>query len=758
LLFALLTATAAAFETFVIEDIRVEGLRRISAGTVFNYLPIKVGETMTQNKSADAIRALYKTGFFNDVRLERDGNVLVVFVNERPSIDSIVITGNKDLETEELLASLKQVGFAEGRVFDRAMLDRVELELKRLYFSQGKYAVKVSTSVSPLERNRVAVNIEISEGAVARIHEINIVGNNVFDDDDLLDELELSSPTMISFITGSDKYSRQKLAADLERIRSYYQNRGYVNFNVDSTQVSITPDKQDVYITINITEGEQFIVREVKLAGELVVPKEQIFEKIQIRPGDVFSRGESTRTNNSISQMLGNEGYAFANVNVIPDIDKEKKQVDLTFYIDPGKRVYVRRISFTGNTKTRDEVLRREMRQMEGAWASTEKIELSKARLKRLGYFEDVTLETKAVPGTTDQVDVNANVIETPSGNLLAGVGYSRDEGVVVNASVTQRNFLGTGKDVGISFNTSTTNTVYGFSYTNPYYTIDGVSRGFNIRYSKVDAEEADIGSYVTDIITAGMNYGIPITEFDRAFVNFHFDNRTIKDSCNAAFPQTPIEYCNWLTDNGREFNTFNISASLSHDTRNSAVFADRGSYQRLSGDLAVGDVQFYKLEYQHIHYIPLTSDLTLQLKGEIAYGESFGETTKLPFFENYLGGGVRSVRGFAANTIGPKSTGPDTGRPIGGNFKAVGNVDLIFPMPLIKDKKAWRLSTFFDVGNVCDFDSEGCGGSFRYSVGAGVTWISPFGALTGLVAAPFNAEKDDTTENFQFTFGSPSF
>jgi outer membrane protein insertion porin family len=738
---------AWAVDNFVIEDIRVEGLQRISAGTVFNYLPVKVGDTLTDEKSADAIRSLFKTGFFKDVRLEREGNVLVVFVTERPSVSSIDIVGNKDLDSEELLQGLKQIGLAEGRVFDRSLLDKVEQELQRIYFSQGKYAVKIDTTVTPLERNRVGILIDISEGTVARIHQINIVGNEIFEDDDLLDEFELSTPTMFSFITGVDKYSKQKLSADLERLRSFYLDRGYLGFKIDSTQVSITPDKKDVYITINITEGEKYTVSEVKLAGEMVVPEQDLIDLVNIRSGDTFSRKESTSTSEKITKRLGKEGYTFANVNPIPDVNEKDKTVALTFFVDPGKRVYVRRINFTGNTKTKDEVLRREMRQLEGGWASTQKIEQSQLRLRKLGYFQDVTVETVPVSGVADQVDVNFNVTEKASGNLLAGLGYSQSQGVIFSAEVTQENFLGTGQRISLGLNTSDVNTLYSFRFDEPYYTLDGVSRFFDFRYRKVQADEANIADFSSDVLTGGIGFGIPITEYDRFSTSIYLENTKIHTS-----DRTPQEYLDFLADNGDQNTVLKLNGGFSHNTLNRAVFADRGSLQSLNGTLVFGDLQYYRLEYKHLSYLPLAKDFTLQFKGELGYGDAMSGTTELPFYENFLAGGPNSVRGYQDNTLGPKDS---QGDPLGGNFKVTGNIDFIFPMPLLKDKNSFRPTLFFDFGNVYDSDdTSNDSDTIRYSGGVSLTWLSPFGVLTGSLAHPFNPQDDDDTENFQFTFG----
>ncbi|MCL5669536.1 MAG: outer membrane protein assembly factor BamA [Gammaproteobacteria bacterium] len=744
-------STAWALEPFVVKDIRVEGLQRIAAGTVFNYLPVKVGDTLDEARSQEAIRALFKTGFFKDVRLERDGEVLVVIVDERPAIASIKFFGNKDIDTETLTKALKGQGLAEGEVFDRSLLDKVEQELKRQYFSRGKYAVQVTTTATPLERNRMAVTIDVSEGRAARIKEINIVGNQAFPDEDLLDEFQLSTPTLISFYTDSDQYSKQKLSADLETLRSFYLDRGYIAFNIDSTQVSITPDKQDIYITINVTEGDVFTVKETKIAGETVVPSDDLAKLIEVEKGGVFSRKAATESSARITERLGEEGYAFANVNIVPDIAQAEKQVTLTFFVDPGKRVYVRRINFAGNTKTRDEVLRREMRQVEGGWISTEKIKRSRARLEKLGYFAEVNVETPAVPGTTDQVDANFTVVEKPSGNLLAGLGFSQSQGIIFNTSVSQDNFLGSGKRVNLAFNNSTVNTTYSFGYTNPYYTLDGVSRGFSLFSRKTDAAEANIAQYTTDTLGGFVNFGIPINEFDSVQLGLGYENIDVKTGT-----ETPVEFSNFLAANDTSFDTIKLSAGWAHDTRNRAAFATEGVLQNFSAELGVpgGNLQYYKASYRHQWLHPLGTRWGIMLNGDAGYGDSYGDTTELPFFENLYGGGPRSVRGFKENSLGPRSA--STGRALGGNMRLVGNAELIFPTPFVRDSKSVRLSGFVDAGGVFSnqtgYDSDG----FRYSTGVSGQWLSPLGALTVSIAVPLNDKATDETQVFQFTFGAP--
>jgi outer membrane protein insertion porin family len=745
----LLCARVAAFEPFVVQDIRVEGLQRISAGTVFNYLPIKLGQTVDTEDSIAAVSALFSTGFFNDVSLERDGDVLVVYVKERAAISSIEIEGNEDLDTDELLDGLKQIGLAEGRVFDRSLLDKVEQELQRQYFSRGKYAVRIKTTVTPLERNRVGILIDISEGQVARIKQINIIGNHTFSDKELLDEFSLTTPTFLSAITKSDQYSKQALSADLETLRTYYLDRGYLKFHINSTQVSITPDKKDIYITINITEGEQYKIRVVKLSGDLVVPAEEIFPLIDINPGDVFSRKQVTESVDKISSLLGNQGYAFANVNTVPDMDDETHEVSLGFFVDPGKRVYVRRINVSGNVSTRDEVLRREMRQMEGGWYSAEKVERSRTRLDRLGYFEDVNVETPTVPGTTDQLDVNYSVTETSSGSISAGLGYSQSSGLLFNASVQQDNFLGSGKRVSFTFDNSSVNTVYSFNYVNPFWTIDGVSRGFGAFYRKTDANEANLANYSTDTRGLNVNFGIPVNEYDTIRFSAGYQGMDLKTTNYSS-----LEVTDFVDQHGDSFDDLIMTASWRHDTRNKILFADTGGMQSISLETTSpgSGLEYYKLDYEQQRFLPLTRELTLGLKGRLGYGDGYGDYDQLPFFENFFAGGVRSVRGFEDNTLGPVDSDGD---PIGGAFLVVFNAEVYFPVPFADDAKGVRLSTFLDVGNVYEDYSNFDAGDLRYSVGLAGLWLSPLGPISVSLGFPLNEKSGDKVQNFQFTVGT---
>lgn len=744
-----LSAQATAQDSFVVDEIRIEGLQRISAGTIFNYLPIKIGDSVDSSRTAEAIRALFRTGFFRDVTIEREGNTLVVFITERPSISSIEFSGNKTIDTEDLMSSLRDVGFAEGRVFNRSIFDSVEQELRRSYFSQGRYAVKITSTVTPLERNRVAVNFDISEGRVAKIKQINIVGNDSFDDDELVDLFSLTTPTMFSFFTKSDQYSKQKLAADLEMLRSFYLDRGYINFNIDSTQVSLTPDKHDVYITVNVTEGELFSVGEVKLAGDLIIPQEELFKLVKIHSGDVFSRKQVTETSAEISDRLGEEGYAFANINAVPEIDDEQKLVELTFFVDPGKRVYVRRINFKGNTKTQDEVLRREMRQAEGGWISTPAIKRSKERLERLTFFEEVNLETPAVPGTTDQVDVDVTVKELPAGNLVVGAGFSQTQGVVLSTGVTQENFLGTGNRASFNFNNSEINRNFGLGWFNPYWTDDGISRELDAHFRKTSARDANLADYNLDQLGGGAVFGIPISETDTINFGLLFENTEF-----SAGPEASAEVLAFRDSSGGDFNTVSLTAAWANDSRDSHLLPTRGTFSRLTAEVAVPglDLTYYKLTARHQRFFPLFRDFIFAVDGEIGFGDGFGDTEDLPLINNFFAGGIRTVRGFEGNTLGPRDS---RGEPLGGSTRVVGQAELIVPVPFAKETRSFRLTTFVDAGNVYGPGEDLDFGSIRYSAGVSAIWLSPLGPMTVSIGVPLNSESGDDIQPFQFTFGT---
>ena len=744
LLLAFHAIAAAALEPFVIRDIRVEGIQRTEAGTIFSYLPVKVGDTMSDERASEAIRALFATGFFRDVSLEREGDVLVVVVQERPSIAQIEFAGLHEFEKDQITSAFRQIGIGEGRILDRGLLDRAEQELKRQYLGKGYYAVIISTTVTPLERNRVAINFNVEEGLVAKIRQISIIGAQAFSESELTRLFVLRTPGLWTWFSKHDQYSREKLSADLETLRSYYLDRGYLEFRVDSTQVSITPDKQDIYITISVTEGPQYTVSDVRVAGELLVPEEEIRKLIQIKPGERFSRARLTESSKLIADRLGNDGYAFANVNAVPSLDKEKRQVAFTFLIDPGRRVYVRRINLTGNTQTRDEVIRREMRQLEGAWYSQQKVTLSKQRIDRLGYFTEVGVETPSVAGSTDQVDVNIAVVEKPTGQLLFGAGYGSDEGLVFSASIAKQNIFGSGRHMSLGVNTSRVNTVYSLSYTNPYFTLDGVSQGFDIYYRDLDPTARDLGQYQTRTVGGQMRFGVPISELDTIQYGIGYDDTTI-----TTFPDSPPRYLDYVAVFGSQNTNLFLTAGWARDGRDSLIYPTKGAFHRASSEvgLPLADLEYYKLYYQYQRYFPLTRFTSLLVNGEFGYGDGYDDKP-LPFFKNFYVGGVNSVRGFKSFTIGPKDVNGD---PTGGPRKVQANTELLFPLPGLENDRSVRVSAFVDsgvVGETIDFSL------LRVSTGLALLWVSPIGPLKLSLGWPLRKQPDDDLQKFQFTIG----
>ncbi|MFZ3041941.1 MAG: outer membrane protein assembly factor BamA [Thiobacillus sp.] len=751
-----------AGEPFVVKDIRVEGIQRTEAGTVFSYLPVKVGDMMTDEKTAAAIKALYATGFFRDVRLEARDGVVIVTVEERPSIATITLTGIKEFSADDLKAGLKQTGLAEGRVLDRAMLDKAEQELQRQYFNRGKYAVEIKSTLTPLERNRVAVQFDVVEGDSAKIQQINIVGNQAFKEKTLLKEFGSTTPGWLTWYTKSDQYSKSRLAGDIEALRSFYLNRGYLEFNVDSTQVSISPDKQGIYITVNVTEGPQYKVSDVKLAGQMLVPEAELQKLITIKAGEVFVRDRLTETTKKIGDRLGNDGYAFANVNAVPELDKEKATVAFTLFVDPGRRVYVNRVNVAGNAKTQDEVVRREIRQMEGAYYDAEKINRSRDRLNRLGYFNEVNIETPSVPGTTDQVDVNVSVTEKSTGNIMLGAGFSSSEGLVLSGSVSQSNVFGTGNRVSAQVNSGSVNTVYSLSYTNPYYTIDGVSLGYDVYRRDVDSSSLDnVAEYKTSTYGAGVRFGLPVNERD--FISFGLTYEQISLEVDPTVVDKdvgPTQYQQFVGDSGsRDDDTVRLDTAWARDTRNSFLFPTKGVFQRVAAEIGTpaGSLQYYKLSLQHQQFFPLSNSFTLMLNAEAGIGDGLSDQT-LPFYKNFYVGGTSSVRGFENGTLGPKDS---LGDALGGDMRVVGNAELFFPLPGLKDDQSLRMSAFIDAGAAFGpNDSNDRFENFafedlRYSAGMAILWVSPFGPLKFSLAQPLVEKDGDKTEVFQFTMGS---
>ena len=754
---AIFAKAALAIDPFVIKDIRVEGLQRTEAGTVFSYLPVRVGDTMSDEKAAETIRALFATGFFRDVAVESDGDVLVVVVQERPSIAQVDFTGVKEFDKDTLNKAMRSIGLTEGRIFDRGIADRAEQEMKRQYLSRGKYAAEVTTTVTPLERNRVSVNFTVVEGDTSKIRNISVIGAKAFSESQLRGLFNLREPGWLTWYSKADQYSRQKLSADLETLRSWYQDRGYLEFNIDSTQVSITPDKKDIYITVSITEGEKYTVSDVKFDGQMLIPEAELRKLLAIKPGDVFSRARVTESTKKITDRLGNDGYAFANVNAAPELDKEKRQAAFTFIVDPGRRVYVRRVNVAGNSRTRDEVIRREMRQMESAWYNAESVTRSKQRIDKLGYFSDVNVENPAVQGTTDQVDVNFTVVEKPTGNVLLGAGFGSGSGLILSGSIAQQNIFGSGKHVGVQISSGKLNSVYSFNYTNPYFTEDGVSLGYDIYHRKIDAQRAGQGQYVVGTTGTNARFGVPISELDTIQYGVGYEDSTI-----TVFPGlSPLFYTDYVARFGSHNTAVTGNVGWVRDGRDSLIYPTKGVLQRafVDGTVPLGTLRYYRTNYQYQQYIPVTREYTFMWNTEFGYGGGYGGK-ELPFFKNYYAGGVSSLRGYRTNSVAPRDANND---PRGGTQKVLMNVEFLFPFPGLANDKSVRMSTFIDAGTVIDPKAQPVGGyrnfdsfrtGMRASTGLGLAWVSPFGPLKFILAAPLSRSKIDQRQVFQFTFG----
>ena len=773
----LLNASLAHAQGFKIADIRINGLQRVSAGSVFGALPLNVGEQVDDQQLVESTRALFKTGFFQDIQLGRDGDVLLITVVERPSIASIDIEGNKAISTDDLMKGLKQSGLAEGEVFQRATLEGVRNELLRQYVAQGRYSAAVDAEVVAQPRNRVGLKIRIDEGEVAAIKHINVVGNSIFDQAELDDQFTLKTSNWLSFFKNDDKYAREKLSGDLERLRSYYMDRGYINMEILSTQVSISPDKKQVFITVNISEGAKYTVRDITLRGDLKVPEDQIHALLLVQKGQVFSRKLMTSTSDLITRRLGNEGYTFANVNAVPVPSKDGNTVDIEFVVDPGKRAYANRINFRGNTKTEDQVLRREMRQMEGGWASTYLIDQSKTRLERLGYFKEVNVETPAVAGVDDQVDVNYSVEEQSSGSITASVGFAQSAGLILGGSITQNNFLGTGNSASLGLTRSEYQSKYNIGFTDPYFTKDGVSLGYNAFYNKTDYNDYyddGVSYYSINSYGAGATLGYPINETSRISFGLTAQHDSIEPGTYSA-----DEIYDFIDREGKEFTNFKANLGWSESTLNKGILATRGYAQNLNLMVTVpgSDLSFYKIDYTGQTFLPVSASTSLRFHTKLGYGNGYGSTDGLPFYENYTAGGEGTVRGFESGTLGPRNT-PATGtyssagqayysdrdtEALGGNIMITGGVEYLFPMPFIKDNKSLRTSLFWDVGSVysdkCYLSTTtGCGGvdlsQMASSVGVGVTWYSPMGPLSVNLALPIRKPDDAETQVFQFSMG----
>ena len=792
----------SARDAFTASDIRVDGLQRIAAGTVFTYLPIERGDTVDRARAGEAVRALYATGFFEDVQIGRQGDILVVTVTERPAINRLTLTGNKDIKTEDLQTGLNEIGLTEGNTFDRLALDRVTQELTRQYNNRGKYNVQITPTVSRLDRNRVDVTIAIDEGDAAKIRHINLIGNETYGQDEILEGWESAESNWLSWYRRDDQYSREKLSGDLEKLNSYYLDRGYVDFSIDSTQVSISPDKQDMFITAGLTEGEPYTVSDVQVSGDTILPKEQIERLLLVKPDQTFSRRLLEVSSDSIVATLGNVGYALAQVNPIPDVNREDKTVGINMQVVPGPRVNVRRVVFKGNARTSDEVLRREMRQFEGAWYSQAAIDRSKIRLQGLGYFESVDVESQPVAGTNDQVDVVFNVKETTSGSFVFGVGFSQLTGLTTQIQLSQDNFLGSGNRISVQAQRNDYLQRYDFSFINPYFTDNGVSLGYNLWWREFDNSDFNTARYSSTSGAAQTVLGIPITETDTITALFGIDSNQIF-AFRGSTPEPIVEYIDAIGQ--RTFHAWRGEVGWARNTLNNALTPTAGTYQRvwLESTLPGSTVEYYKLNYNFSKFWPLSRHLVLNTRAELGYGDSYSdeisrnicftpgtivdtdddddtppvfvpgpdptepcETTSpdyvktvvadgLPFFENFYAGGTRSVRGFTDNTLGPREApfeGSNFTQPVGGSLKTVGSLEMYFPTLL--DTPAARVSAFVDFGNVFDGVDNFDAGELRASTGVALMWRSPMGPISISYAYPFKKEEGDDIERLQFTFG----
>lgn len=759
LLGALAFAQGAA--AFTISDIRVEGISRTEPGTVFSHLPFRAGDEYTAEKGTRAIHALYASGLFRDVTLTQDGDVLVVHIVERPAVATIETSGIKAFDKDAVEKSLRDVGMAEGRIFDQAVLERADQELRRQYLARGYYGVSVKTTVTPLERNRVRITISVDEGRASSISAIRFVGNKTFDNDELADLMQLGVPNWFSWYTKRDLYSREKLAADLESIRSFYMNQGYLDFKIDSVQVSIAPNKSDVYVTINMTEGEKYTVNDVRLTGDLLGLDSELQALITLEKGEMYNAEKVKNVTSAITDKLATLGYAFATANASPISDAQGRTVDIVYTVDPGRRAYVRRVNITGNNRTRDEVIRREVRQYEAAWFNSDLVKLSRDRIDRLGYFESVTAEPKPVPGTRDQVDLEVNVKERPTGSISLGAGYSTSEGIILSAGFAQNNVFGTGNSVSVDVNTSKSQRTIALSVVQPYITPEGISRSWDVYDRSVDLKELEVADVKYDTRGFGVSWGIPFTELDRVFLGGRFEMTDVKSNANS-----PWRYQNYEDKYGDNPMTVALTLGWSRDSRDNSLAPTRGVYQRLNGEFALPgfDIQYYKATYQYQQYIPLSRTWTLAFNGEVGWGDVYGKTDEFPFFKNFYAGGIGSVRGYKSGSLGPKEYDPYDGDSdnLGGDRKLTGSIEILAPLP--GGDRTLRVFGFLDAGYVWGYEGVGVRqyrrqsmslSDLRYSTGIGVAWISPLGPLKFSIAAPLNDKNGDDIQRFQFQIGT---
>jgi len=743
-----LAAQAAwALEPFKVQDIRVEGLQRVEPGTIFASMPLRVGDDYNDDKGAAAIRALFGLGLFKDVRLEASGGVLVVVVEERPTIADVDFVGAREFDKDLLKKTMRDIGLTDGRPYDKALTDRAEQELKRQYLNKSFYGAEVVTTVTPVERNRVNLTFSVVEGDIARIKDIRIVGNKAFSESTLKGLFDQDTGGWLSWYTKSDRYARTKLNADLETLRSYYLQRGYMEFRVDSTQVAISPDKQDISITVNVTEGERFVVSGVKLEGNYLDREDEFKSLVTIRPGEPYNADQVAETTKAFSEHFGNFGFAFARIEAVPEIDRENNRVALVLQADPVRRAYVRRISVTGNNRTRDEVVRREFRQYEASWYDGEKIRLSRDRVDRLGYFTEVNIETQEVSGAPDQVDLVINVAEKPTGSMQLGAGFSSAEKLSLSFAIKQENVFGSGNYLGVDVNTSKFKRTLVFSTTNPYFTADGISRTFDLYY-RTDKPYDDMGGNYELVTTgAGVRFGVPFTEIDTVFFGGALEQTRIKSGTNI-----PAAYLAYAERYGRSNSGVPLTIGWTRDDRDSALAPNSGRYQRLNSEWSVaGDARYVRANYQYQQYIPLDKKFTVAFNGELGLGKGMNGRP-FPVFKNFYSGGLGSVRGFDQGTLGPRDV---TGASLGGPKKVTLNAELIAPFPGAGNDRTLRVFTFLDVGNVYGDGEKMRFSDMRASVGLGLSWISPLGPLRLAYANPVRKFPGDRIQKLQFQIGT---
>ena len=793
----LLSTQLLAFDEFLVSDIRIIGLQRVSTGSIFNVIPISVGDKIDSRKSNDIVKSLFSTEQFDDIQIGKDGNTLIITVTERPSISAIDISGNKALKTEQLMESLDGVGIKEGEVYKRSTLEKVKSELVRSYASNGRYGAGVEIEEVIKPRNRIEINIEVDEGKSATIKKINIIGNEIYTNEELIDGFELSEGSFFSFLANDNQYSREKLKGDIETLESFYRNRGYLKFSIESSQISLSRDKKSIFITFNINEGDKYKINDVDVVGD--IPFEEAIYKdiVESLKDTTYSQAQITGIEEYFINILGNRGYAFAEVAGNPEIDEESNEVKLIFSVQPGNRTYTRKILFTGNNITQDQVLRREMRQFEGAWTSDNAIEAGKVRLERLGYFKEVSVETIPVPGTDDQIDISYSVEEETTGSIGGNIGYS-DFGLMLGFNLQEQNFLGSGNTVGIGINKNIYSEMYNISYMNPYATRDGVSLGYNLYFRETDYGEFNVANYLTNSNGFGAQFGYPISDITRLGFNITYDKTDIDVGSLPA-----REIYDFVSAEGNIFETLSAQLSWQRVTLNRGLFPTDGASTVLSFSSTIpgSDLSYYRLNVRQRYYQPLTQNLVFGFQGELGYLNAYGDTEETPFFQNFYAGGPRSLRGFESNTLGPRSTDApcyefnyvegtcpnlldidgdgeldtpyynpyanQTSRyrdaPIGGNIKIEGSLQLIFKLPFIEDQRSLRSAFFFDFGNVFSDNckeyqincSEPSIDDLRYSYGVGITWITGFGPMSLAIAKPTNAGPRERTEEFQFTVGN---